>query len=257
MNQRHWVESLYDSFVMRDLIGYAAPGSILIVGLLCELGRIPFLKSLFNSWSGITVLVAASYVAATGLRLLGTSLRLVLFHRRRGFFGRGWLANADMEHPKCCSGKSLLYRYERLFWRGNEKWLGERYGRIYAPRDDPAFNAVVAREGVFMHLTGLAGMAFLTLGVAILFLPHDGFFQILNHPHLGQVSLLQYLNLTPKKDEIIAITFFAISIIFMLGHYRHTHQAEMLRAIRGAMKPPNRSRAGDLRIGVPPIRPGA
>lgn len=240
---RHWVEFLYESFMLRDLIGYVAPGSILITGLLCELGKVAFLKSLFLSWSGIAVLVGASYIAATGLRLLGTSLRIVLFHRRRGIFGRGWLANAYIINPQPWQwpegwkwispwkwptkpwqyhkAKNLLFYIERGLWRRNEEWLSERY-QSYARMDKSEFDAVLKRESAFMHLTGLAGIASLTLAAAVWILPQNGFLLILGFPHNAQ-----------DKENSIVITMLLISIVFILGHYRHTHQTEMLKVASG------------------------
>lgn len=202
MNDRHWVESIYETFMMRDLIGYAGPGSILIMGLLCELGKTQFLKFIISSWSGLVLLVVASYITATGLRLLGTSLRLVIFHRGWGLFGRGWSTGI---------GQDWRQQIERILWRRDESWLREIYSRIDTSQRRP----VIMREAVFMHLTGLTGMAFLVLAGVVIFLDHDGLSKLLSIP-----------------ECTIVIVLVLVSIVFFLGHYRHAHQAQVLRHLR-------------------------
>jgi hypothetical protein len=201
MNERHWVESLYDTFVMRDLIGYSVPGSVLTVGLLCELGKIGFLKSVFSNWAGIALLVIASYITATGLRLLGTSLRLVMFHRWWGVFGRGWSTNVSNDWK---------LKLERFLWRGDELWLREVYFPIAVAERAREIN----RETLFMHLTGLTGMAILALAGAVYIIPHDG---------------LSKLFSIPECTVVIALVL--ASLVFLLGHYRHAHQRRVLQQL--------------------------
>lgn len=202
MNDRHWVESLYETFMMRDLIGYAGPGSILIMGVLCELGKINFLKTMIFSLPGLALLVVSSYIIASGLRLLGTSLRIVLFHRGWGVFGRGWSIGVDNK----CKGK-----IESVLWRRDESWLKNVYARI--PKDK--IDLVISRESVFLHLTGLTGMALFTLAGAIFILPHDGLSKLLNI----------------SECRILIVLLFS-SLIFFLGHYRHVHQSQLLQNLK-------------------------
>lgn len=198
MNEKHWVESFYDTFMMRDLIGYAAPGSLLIMGLLCELDKTQFLKALITDWSGVVFLVIVSYIAATGLRLIGTIIPVLVLHRAWGLLGRG----RTMGVPG-----GIWTRLERLLWRGDEERLRQVYGQI----DEGERKALIDREVVFMHLTGLTGMAFLVLAVAVFFLNHDGLSKVLG---ISECTL------------IIALVL--ASIVFLLGHYRHTHQRQVL-----------------------------
>ncbi len=201
MNDRHWLLSLYETFVIRDLIGYVGPGSILIVGLLCELGQTQFLMSIISTWSGILLLVVASYITAIGLRLLGTSFRLVVFHRGWGVFGRAWSTHVSDDWKQ---------RSERILWRRNESWLREVYSRI----DKKQRDSVYSREAVFKHVTGLTGMTFLVLAVAVYFLDHNGLSQLLS-----------------ISERALVIALVLAAIVFLLGHYRHTHQAQVLRQL--------------------------
>lgn len=201
MNNRDWVESLYETFMMRDLIGYVGPGSILIVGLLCELEKTQLLKSLISNWSGIVLIVIASYITATGLRLLGTSLRLVMFHRGWGLLGRGRIVDVSDDWKR---------KLEQILWRQDESWLKKVYARI----GEGQRGSIIKREVVFMHLTGLTGMALLVLASAVLFLDHDGLSKLLS---ISECTILMALILA--------------SIVFLLGHYRHTHQKEVLQSL--------------------------
>jgi protein-S-isoprenylcysteine O-methyltransferase Ste14 len=201
MKDSNWVVSLYETFMMRDLVGYAGPGSILIVGLLCELGQTKFLMSIISTWSGILLLVVASYIAAIGLRLLGTSFRLVVFHRELGVFGRA--RRTDVRDDG-------IRKIERFLWRRPESWLRGVYARIPKERRESVYN----REQVFMHVTGLTGTAFLVFAVAVYFLDHNGLSQLLS-----------------ISERTIVIALVLASIVFLLGHYRNAHHVEVLRKL--------------------------
>ena len=201
MSERHWVESLYDTFIMRDLIGYAGPGSILFIGVLCELEKTKFLNLIISSWSGLVLLVAWAYITATALRLLGNSLRIVVFHRPYGLFGRAWSTGVSSDW------KSSI---ESFLWRRDESWLKAVYKKI----SDKNRPIVIAREGLFMHLTGLTGMSLLTLAGVVHFLDNDGITKLLG---ISETSII-----------IILILF---SILLFLGHYRHAHQSQILRSL--------------------------
>lgn len=197
MNDKHWVVSLYETFAMRDLVGYVAPGGVLIVGSLWELGKTQLLRDVVSHPWGLVLLAAASYLTAIGLRLLATMLRILLFSRDSGLFGD---VSAD------ASSKLRAY-FERLLWRCDDKWR-QRIESSYTEEERPS---LIRREVVFMHATGLAGMAFLVLGIAVICLNQNGLSK----------------TLTLSQWQIVVVLFFA-SAVFLLGHYRHAHQRRLL-----------------------------
>jgi len=213
MSERHWVESLYDTFMLRDLVGYAGPGSILIMGVLCEFEKNEILKSVFASWTGIVFLILSSYIVATGLRILGNCLFLVVFHRESGILGRAW--NIDLK-SECKDGEciilKLLYWIECLLWRRNVDWLRKIYSQISKDK----LPQIIARESVFMHLTGHTAMSLLALSVVV--------------PFLKQTGLSKLWTLS---ECTIIIVLILLSFIFLVGHYRHAYQLQVLKSLQG------------------------
>jgi len=198
MSERHWVESLYETSALRDVVGYGGPGSLLLGGLLCELESKELLKHVISYVPGFIAFLAAAYIAAIGLRVIGTTLPILVFHRGCGVLGRPESKSAALDWKT---------RIERILWRGDEHWLRTRYSALTTDQ----LRTATDREALFMHICGMTAMSLLILACAMLSLPNDG--------------LARWLNI-PEYQAVLAL--FASSAVFLLGHYRHALQFAIL-----------------------------
>jgi hypothetical protein len=202
MAEKSWYQFLYEDFVLRDIVGYVIPGSILICGLFIEIDKKELVKYLFTHTPGLIVLIGMSYVTSMGLRLLGTTIYVLTFHRVGGILGRPWATNADRPNRKPWG----------VVWRGNEKLMRNQYSNF----DKKQLPSLISREIVFMHLAGISSMSLLILLFTVIFNKGGG--------------LSRFIGVS---DTTIIFVLLIMSVIFLFGHYRHTYQRLILESVKG------------------------
>jgi hypothetical protein len=165
------------------------------------------MKYLLTNKLGSIALIGMSYAAAVGLRLIGTTIYFLTFHRSWGILGRPWDTNLQRLKRKSCG----------IFWRGNEDWMRNQYSRFKGNK--PLLLSLINRENIFMHLTGLSSMSFLILSFFVYFSKKGG--------------LARFIGVS--KIAIIVVLLI-MSFIFLLGHYRHTYQKMILEDVKPLKK---------------------
>ena len=200
MSEPHWVESLYETSILRDLLGYGLPGMLLLVGALTELGHGDVVNFIATNTSAFIAFIASSYGVAVLLRVTGTAIPVLVFHRSWGLLGQ--TESTLSSHP------SIVL--QRLLWQPNK----DRLNVAYAALDQSKISAMVEREGMFMHLCGLMAMSLFVLSCVVLALPHDGLSNWLRVP-----------------EYQVVLSMLATGFLFLLGHYRHAFQYRFLALI--------------------------
>jgi len=194
MGEKHWLESLYDTFMMRDLVGYCLPGAVFLIGIAVELKVAIDRTSL---WGVSSVYLCFSllffgYAISVGLRLLGTIIPLLVFHRRWGILG----SIEKTPRQSRLFGSLLLY-CQRVFWRNNESSFREHLMSMPWYRRD----ACVRREAVFMHLCGHLSVALLMLAVGVFIIPGAELAKLVGVP-----------------QHVLIYFLIASGILFLSGH---------------------------------------
>lgn len=220
------VQRIYEGLFLRDVLGYALPGAVFLLGTFLTVSGVP-LWTYADTWWKVALLIAVAYVCGVFLRLLGTLLRvLVISSDHIGVLGDPWQLNGNGDARK---------------WI-NWTWRTAHQGRIVAmyktqlrgDTDRARLSSFIRRESLFLHIGGNLGFALLLLLVLFVifrtplpqfvslpawFLPQGGWSDL---PVVGCILPWQI------------ITALAVGCIpLLVGHYAHAQAIRLLLEAEG------------------------
>ena len=156
------IVTMYETFLLRDLLGYVFPGAVVLLGAGRFLFNRPWTLETIQgvgsiSWLTIALGLSAAYSVGVLLRLVGTWTHILVIAPVAGWLGDPW----DLKGTATANRRSL---YERVWRSPYEDAVVDRYRGIYAERSGN-LSRVSDREDVFLHLTGTLGLALLVVGL--------------------------------------------------------------------------------------------
>jgi hypothetical protein len=211
------LQALYETLFLRDLLGYALPGGVLLLGLAPFTGWCPAWAEM--PWLHLVAVVAVFYTTGVGLRLLGTMTSvLVISTDRPGLFG----------DPGELQPLSPTRRWWERPWRSQHDDSIVRVARMMLGKTDLVSEGqrAIRREAMFMHISGNLGFAllilFLFLSVVVFLLDF----------WLGRDARhwdLCFATLTTWRQQSLALVVLAgASAVFICGNYIHARAVRLL-----------------------------
>lgn len=219
------VVMIYETFLLRDLLGYAFPGAVLLLGVdRLFLSQRPVLEVIGGldsaRWLAIAIGFAAAYSAGVFLRLAGTWTHVLVIAPVVGWCGDPWgLKEAATPNERSWSERPWKSPFEAAM----RTW----YRRAYAAGPGDAAR-VSDREDIFLHLAGNLSFALLIVG----------FGSVVGIRGLGGIR--------PLSGFATAILLVG-AIVLLAGHYRHARAIYLLYQARGTMQ--TRSQIGCVGVG--------
>lgn len=210
------IESIYQSFLLRDVLGYMFPGWIMIVAVLA-MWRSPLLNFKSVDWMSTGLWLAASYTSGIFLRLFGTKPLCLL----------------SVNDPAPFKVSSFL-KWSKWFWQTNKETIS---GKASAYIFQGKLDRNIEREITFAHICGNVTIAIVLL-YAIGFCKGFGGIAL----RLGVSKALLIWSLLP------------LALVFFFGHHRHVYQASLLRTNTRAKKKVERSQRSSIGGVIQPFK---
>jgi hypothetical protein len=201
---------LYETFLLRDLLGYAFPGAVLLLGVdrlsFSQRPVLDVISDLERSWLLVALALAAAYAAGVFLRLAGTWTHALVIAPVVGWCGDPWALKAAATHnERSWWERPWRSRYEAAV----EAW----YRRAYAAGPGGAAR-VSDREDIFLHLAASLGFALLIVGLV----------SVLGMRGVGGICPL---------SGSWTVALLAAAVVFIAGHYRHARTIYLLNRATG------------------------
>ena len=208
------VEQLYETLILRDLLGYALPGGALLLGLAAFLGWCPSWNC--GTWVHLVAALAVFYATGFALRLLGTVIPiLVISTDRPGILGDPW--ELQPEQPR---------RWWHWPWRSHHDTSITQIARMMLKADVASIASLqrtLRRESMFLHIGGNLGLALLILSIVF------GVDLLVHYQMLPRQwgSCIAFLT-TTSRQVVFVIVLLLASVVLILGNYIHARVIRLL-----------------------------